>query len=87
MTTAEKSGDQATGAGKRIYSADVTSDNNISDRCLRKWIVAGRFPAPDGNLNGRNFWLASTYARWQADVLAGRYSQQRRVGAAPPQAA
>jgi hypothetical protein len=81
MTITQKVSEQAKGVSKRIYSADVTSDNNITDRCLRKWIVNGRFPPPDGNLNGRNFWLPETYRAWQADVLAGRYSQQRRPGA------
>jgi hypothetical protein len=38
----------------------------------------GRFPPPDGNLNGRNFWLRATYERWRSEVLSGRYSQQRR---------
>jgi len=68
-------------ASKRVYSADIIADNKVTDRCLRKWVVSGRFPAPDGNLNGRNFWLASTYKRWQAEVLAGKYSQQRRPSA------
>jgi hypothetical protein len=65
---------------RRIYTANIIRDNSITDRCLRKWIASNRFPPPDGNLNGRNFWLESTYARWQADVLAGRYSQHRRPG-------
>ena len=66
---------------ERLWSSLITQDNNVTDRCLRKWIATGRFPAPDGNLNGRNFWLRSTYERWKADVLAGKYSQQRRPGA------
>jgi hypothetical protein len=75
--------DQATqGHSERVWSFDVIRDNRISDRCLRKWIVAGRFPKPDGNMAGRNFWLRATYNRWQADVLAGRFSQQRRPGSA-----
>jgi hypothetical protein len=63
-----------------VYSIDIASDNGITSRCLRKWIQKGRFPPPDGNLHGRNFWLRSTYERWQADVLAGKYSQPRRPG-------
>lgn len=68
----------ATESEPRIYSARIISDNGITDRCLRKWIAAGRFPKPDGNLNGRNFWLPSTYSRWNADVRAGKYSVARR---------
>jgi hypothetical protein len=62
---------------QRVYASRILTDNDITDRCLRKWIAVGRFPKPDGNLNGRNFWLMSTYKRWEAEVLAGRYSQQR----------
>lgn len=62
----------------RLWSGNVTSDLSITGRCLRKWVSSGRFPQPDGNLNGRNFWLRSTYEQWKADVLAGRYRQQRR---------
>jgi hypothetical protein len=35
--------------------------------------MTGKFPPPDGNLNGRNFWCRSIYRQWQADVLAGKY--------------
>lgn len=62
----------------RIYSAEITANNLVTTRCLRKWIAAGRFPAPDGNLHGRNFWLLSTYQRWQQEVLAGKFKQERR---------
>jgi hypothetical protein len=62
----------------RIYSAEITANNLVTTRCLRKWIAAGRFPAPDGNLHGRNFWLLSTYQRWQHEVLAGKFKQERR---------
>lgn len=65
----------------RIWSGEIRRAENIGDRGFRKWIAAGRFPAPDGNLNGRNFWLRSTYERWKKDVLAGRYSQHRRPNA------
>jgi hypothetical protein len=66
----------------RVWSVNVRADLSITDRCLRKWVSIGRFPQPDGNLNGRNFWLRSTYERWKMEVLAGRYRQQRRPGAA-----
>lgn len=70
------------GAGWIVFTSEITSDVCIGDRGLRKQVATGRFPAPDGNLNGRNFWLRSTYERWKADVLAGRYSQRRRPGGA-----
>lgn len=61
----------------RVYAGHITTENAITDRCLRKWISAGKFPRPDGNLNGRNYWLADTYRQWIADVAAGKY---RRAG-------
>jgi hypothetical protein len=67
---------------QRVYARRITDDNGLTGRALRKWVSEGKFPRPDGDLNGRNFWLAETYARWKADVLAGRYSQHRRPGIA-----
>lgn len=61
-----------------IYSSEITAKNGVTTRCLRKWIATGRFPTPDGNLHGRNFWFLSTYRRWQQDVLAGKFAQTRR---------
>ena len=66
----------------RVWSKEILGKENVTDRCLRKWIGSQKFPRPDGNLNGRNFWFRSTYERWQADVRAGRYSQRRF---APPE--
>ena len=73
--------DHSPGAPDRIWSQEIRRAEGIGDRGFRKWIASGRFPAPDGNLNGRNFWLRSTYERWKADVMAGRYAQHRRPGA------
>ena len=68
----------------RLWSATIRRSEGIGDRGFRKWIASGRFPPADGNLNGRLFWLRSTYEAWKADVLAGRYSQRRRPGASTP---
>lgn len=75
------------GDSERLWSFDIVRDNRISDRCLRKWISSERFPRPDGNIAGRNFWLRSTYRQWQTDALAGRYSQPRRPFTRTPAAA
>lgn len=64
--------------GGFVFMAEITRDLKVTDRGVRKWISTERFPRPDGNLNGRNFWLTSTYQRWKSDVLAGRYRQHRR---------
>jgi hypothetical protein len=68
-------------ADDRLWAHEIRRAESIGDRGFRKWIAESRFPTPDGNLNGRNFWLRSTYERWKADVLAGRYAQRRRPGA------
>ncbi len=73
---------------QRVYSSRIAAENGITDRCLRKWISEGKFPPPDGNLHGRNFWLPATYHAWQADVIAGKFRQARRpVRATSPAAA
>jgi len=62
-----------------VYAPEIRELNGkITDRALRKWIELGRFPKPDGNINGRNFWLASTVRQHRADMLAGKFSQLRR---------
>ncbi len=65
-------------ADDRLWSADILRAENIGGRGLRKWISLGRFPKPDGNLAGRNFWFRRTYERWRLAVAAGKYSQTRR---------
>jgi hypothetical protein len=64
---------QPTEDGPLVFMSEITRDNGVTDRGVRKWRMTGKFPAPDGNLNGRNFWRRSTYRQWQADVLAGKY--------------
>lgn len=62
----------------KIWASQIWTAEGVTDRGFRKWIVKGTFPKPDGNVNGRNFWLRSTYERWRADVLVGRYAVRRR---------
>jgi hypothetical protein len=69
------------GDDRFVYMSDVCADVGVTDRRIRKWIVKGFFPQPDANLRGRNCWRLSTFRSWKADVLAGKYSQQRRPGA------
>ena len=45
----------------RVWSSDIRRAEKIGDRGFRKWISEGRFPRPDGNLFGRNFWLRATF--------------------------
>jgi hypothetical protein len=76
-----------TSPSDRVWSREILDAEKIGDRCLRYWIADGRFPQPDGNLNGRNFWLRVTYDVWKADVLAGRYRQDRRPNPSSREAA
>ncbi len=64
----------------RVWSSEVLRREGVCDRALRKWVRRGRFPKPDGNLLGRNWWWRSTYDTCRTEVLAGRYAQQRRPG-------
>lgn len=61
--------------GPLVFMSEITRDFDITDRGVRKWIATDKFPPPDGNLNGRNFWKASTYRQWKSDVLAGKYQR------------
>ncbi len=70
-----------------VFMYEITHDLKMTDRGVRKWITAGRFPRPDGNLNGRNFWKASTYRRWKADALAGKFDRPSTLRRPQPAAA
>jgi hypothetical protein len=72
-------GDGSSDDSRLVFSKVILADNGIGSRCLAKWIVADKFPPPDGNLGGRNFWFRSSYAKWQADVLAGRYRRESNL--------
>ena len=75
-------------AGSLVFMREIRRDNAVTDRCVRKWIAAGKFPQPDGNRCGRNFWLRKTYRRWQEHVLAGGLKQLSHLAksrvASPP---
>lgn len=58
----------------------ILSDRSIGDRGLRKEVARGAFPRPDANIGGRNFWRASTYARWKEEALAGKFARKTFFG-------
>ena len=64
--------------GRLVFSPEICLDYSVTDRALRKWVATGRFPVPDGNLHGRNFWFARTVRAHKAEVVAGRFRQVRR---------
>jgi hypothetical protein len=78
----EPSSSASTSDDRLMYMSDVCADVGVTDRCVRKWILKGFFPHPDANLRGRNCWRLGTFRAWKADVLAGKYGQQRRPGVA-----
>jgi hypothetical protein len=61
--------------GSLVFMAEVTRDNDVTDRAVRNWLKAEKFPPEDGNLHGRKFWLRTTYLKWREDVLSGKYSK------------
>lgn len=66
---------------KLIPRTFITSDREITDRALRKQIRSNRFPPPDANINGRNYWLTSTYLKWKEAALAGKFAKVSRLSA------
>lgn len=66
-----------------VFARQILEDQQITDRGLRKWIAQERFPRPDGNLNGRNFWRPETYKHWQEDVLKGKYRRVSHLSRQP----
>jgi hypothetical protein len=67
------------GAFPLVFVPEIRADSGIGDRGHRKQVVNGKFPPADGNLHGRNFWFRSTYLKWQADVIAGRYRRESNL--------
>lgn len=64
--------------GELVWATDIRQALAIGARCLNGWMARGKFPPPDGNVNGRRFWLRSTVEQWRTDVAAGKYAQTRR---------
>lgn len=63
-----------------VYGVEIDRDLGISDRGRRKLVTRGVIPPPDGYFGGRAFWFAATYARFKAELRAGKHGQRRRFG-------
>lgn len=61
-----------------LFIDRVTELLGIAPRTVRLWVRERRFPEPDGNVGGRNFWLESSLLQWQAEAIGGRFSTERR---------
>jgi hypothetical protein len=66
------------GPPKRLWKADVCRIVGVTPRAITNWIASGKFPAPDGKIGYRSFWLQSTMESWEADARAGRYGQRHK---------
>jgi DNA-binding transcriptional MerR regulator len=62
-----------------IDRAFIGGDIGVTPRTLRDYQKKGRLPPPDANLLGRDLWRLSTYRRFKADLLAGKFAMIRRL--------
>jgi hypothetical protein len=60
------------------YSSDWRAAWKLSDRAFRNWLAGGIIPKADGNILGRDFWTPETFAKTNAELLAGKHSRVRR---------
>jgi hypothetical protein len=51
----------------------------IKPRARRGWLAKGLLPPPDGNVQGRPFWLLATFQRFKSEVIAGRFASEKRL--------
>ncbi|HWS61977.1 MAG TPA: hypothetical protein VN325_04415 [Steroidobacteraceae bacterium] len=61
-----------------VDGAYIENDLGISSRTRRTYGKDGILPPPDANLLGRNIWKQSTYRKFKADLLAGKFALLRR---------
>ena len=61
-----------------IDGAYIENDLGIVSRTRRNYRAKGILPAPDANLLGRDVWRLSTYRKFKADLLAGKFALLRR---------
>jgi hypothetical protein len=61
-----------------IDGAFIENDLGIVGRSRRNYRARGILPAPDANLLGRDLWRLSTYRRFKADLLAGKFAMVKR---------
>ena len=61
-----------------IDGAFIDADLDISPRTRRKYLAKNILPPPDTNLFGRDLWRQSTYRRFKAGLLAGKFAMTNR---------
>lgn len=61
-----------------IDGAFIENDLGIGRRTRRNYRAKGILPPPDANLLGRDIWRLSTYRKFKADLLAGKFAMRKR---------
>ncbi len=57
----------------------INADLSICSRTRRNLQARGILPKADTNLLGRDLWRQSTYHRFKADLLAGKFALSRSL--------
>jgi hypothetical protein len=60
-----------------VFISGVCAFVDRTDRTVETWIRSGKFPAADGDINSRRFWLRSTLQRWKVSALNGSFRRTR----------
>lgn len=58
--------------------AFIENDIGVVRRTCRNYIARGILPPPDSNLLGRDLWRLSTYRKFKADLLEGKFGLPKR---------
>jgi hypothetical protein len=61
-----------------IDLAYIENDIGVVRRTCRNYIAKGILPPPDSNLLGRDLWRLSTYRKFKADLLQGKFVLPKR---------
>jgi hypothetical protein len=61
-----------------IDGAFIDGDLGIAPRTRRNYLTKQILPPPDANLQGRDIWRLSTYRKFKADLLAGKFAMAKR---------
>jgi hypothetical protein len=61
-----------------LDGAFIDDDLNITPRTRRNYLSRNILPPPDTNLLGRDLWRQSTYRKFKADLLVGKFAMAKR---------
>lgn len=75
---------ESEGVDSLLSASSVRKLLDCSDRTLRRWIAAGRFPAPDMRIGRSLRWKASTIRAFTEGEWTGCIQKNGRNGSPPP---